>query len=94
MSEYTFKNFNDFFDFLNNNKPHFESTKIQSFLGVVNTFRTTKCGMCKRKNFSLAEETYRNMFTLLSQEDKQKIKTLLNVESVKFYYNDSPMFSF
>jgi len=94
MSEQTFKNFNEFFDFLETNKTHFQSTKILSFLGVVNSFRTTKCGMCKRKNFSLAEETYRNMFTLLSQEEKQKIKTLLNVESVKFFYNEAPMFSF
>jgi len=56
--------------------------------------RTTKCGMCKRKNFNLAEETYRNMFTLLTQEDKNKIKELLNVESVKFFYNEAPMFTF
>lgn len=94
MSEFTFKNFNEFFDFLNTNSKHFESTKIQSFLGVVNTMRSTKCGMCKRKNFNLAEETYRNMFTLLTQEDKNKIKELLSVDSVKFFFNEAPMFTF
>lgn len=94
MSEHIFKNFNEFYDFLNTNNTHFTSTKIQSFMGVVNTARKTSCGMCKRKNFSLADETYRNMFTLLTQEDKQKIKSLLNVDSVKFFQGESPMFNF
>lgn len=94
MSEFTFKNFNEFYDFLNTNNSHFTSTKIQSFMGVVNTARKTSCGMCKRKNINLADETYRNMFTLLTQEDKIKIKELLNVESVKFFFNDAPMFNF
>lgn len=94
MSEFTFKNFNEFYDFLNTNNSHFTSTKIQSFMGIVNTARKTSCGMCKRKNINLADETYRNMFTLLTQEDKIKIKELLNVESVKFFFNDAPMFNF
>jgi len=94
MSEFTFKNFNEFYDFLNTNNSHFTSTKIQSFMGVVNTARKTSCGMCKRKNINLADETYRNMFTLLTQEDKIKIKELLNVDSVKFFFNDAPMFNF
>ena len=94
MSEFAFKNFNEFYDFLNTNNSHFTSTKIQSFMGVVNTARKTSCGMCKRKNINLADETYRNMFTLLTQEDKIKIKELLNVESVKFFFNDAPMFNF
>lgn len=50
--------------------------------------------MCKRKNITLADETYRNMFTLLTQEDKNQIKSLLNVDSVKFFFNESPMFTF
>ena len=82
MSEHTFKNFNELYDFLNTNSSHFTSTKILSFMGVVGTARKTSCGMCKRKNFNIADETYRNMFTLLTQEDKLKIKSLLNVESV------------
>lgn len=94
MSEFTFKNFNEFYDFLNTNNSHFTSTKIQSFMGIVNTARKTSCGMCKRKNINLADETYRNMFTLLTQEDKLKIKELLNVESVKFFFNEAPMFTF
>lgn len=94
MSEFTFKNFNEFHDFLDTNSSHFTSTKIQSFMGVVKTARRTGCGMCKRKNFGIAEETYRNMFTLLTQEDKVKIKELLNVESVKFFFNEAPMFTF
>lgn len=94
MSEHTFKNFNEFYDFLEINNAHFTSTKIQSFLGVVKTARKTSCGMCKRKNFNIADETYRNMFTLLTQEDKVKIKELLNVVTVKFFLNDAPMFAF
>ena len=94
MSEYTFKNFNELYDFFNTNSSHFTSTKILSFMGVVGTARKTSCGMCKRKNFNIADETYRNMFTLLTQEDKLKIKEILNVGTVKFFLNDSPMFSF
>lgn len=94
MSEFTFKNFNEFYDFLNTNNSHFTSTKIQSFMGIVNSARKTSCGMCKRKNINLADETYRNMFTLLTQEDKIKIKELLNVETVKFFLNEAPMFNF
>jgi hypothetical protein len=94
MSEYTFKNFNELYDFLETNNSHFTSTKIQSFMGVVKTARKTSCGMCKRKNFNIADETYRNMFTLLTQEDKVKIKELLNVTAVKFFLNDAPMFTF
>jgi len=94
MSEHTFKNFNEFYDFLKTNESHFTNTKIQSFMGVVNTARKTSCGMCKRKNITLADETYRNMFTLLTQEDKNQIKSLLNVDSVKFFFNESPMFTF
>jgi hypothetical protein len=94
MSEHTFKNFNEFYDFLATNNSHFTSTKIQSFMGVVHTARKTSCGMCKRKNFNIADETYRNMFTLLTQEDKQMIKSLLNVDSVKFFMNEAPMFTF
>ena len=94
MSEHTFKNFNELYDFLNTNISHFTITKILIFMGVVGTARKTSCGMCKRKNFNIADETYRNMFTLLTQEDKQKIKSLLNVDSVKFFQNESPMFNF
>ena len=94
MSEHTFKSFNEFYDFLSTNNSHFTSTKIQSFMGVVSTARKTSCGMCKRKNFNIADETYINMFTLLTQEDKQNIKSLLNVDSVKFFLNESPMFTF
>ena len=94
MSEHTFKNFNELYDFLNTNNSHFTSTKILSFMGVGGTARKTSCGMCKRKNFNIADETYRKMFTLLTQEDKVKIKELLNVDSVKFFQNESPMFNF
>ena len=94
MTEHTFKNFSEFFVFIETNEKDFQSTPIKSFMSYVRAANKTSCGMCKRKNIKLADDTYRNMFTLLSQEDKQKIKTLLNVESVKFFLESAPMFTF
>ena len=94
MSEHTFNNFNEFADFLETNKDYISSTALKSFLDVLRTGRKTSCGACKRKNFQAAEDTYRNLFTIITQEDKQQIKTLLNVESVKFFNNNAPMFTF
>jgi hypothetical protein len=94
MTEHTFNNFSEFADFLSTNVNEFSNSAFTNLIKTVDTARKTNCGACKRKHVNLAEDTYKNLFTLINQEEKQKIKTLLNVESVKFFYNNAPMFTF
>lgn len=94
MTEHSFNNFNEFADFLTLNLSSFDNSAFTNIIKAVEAARKTHCGACKRKNVNIAEENYRNLFTLINQEEKQKIKTILNVESVKFFHKEAPMFTF
>lgn len=94
MTEHSFNNFTEFSDFLSTNINEFSNSAFTNIIKAVDTARKTSCGACKRKHVNVAEETYKSLFTLINQEEKHKIKSLLNVESVKFFYNGAPMFTF
>lgn len=94
MTEHSFKNFNEFADFLTLNLSSFDNSAFTNIIKSVEAARKTNCGACRRKNVNVAEENYKNLFTLINQDEKQKIKTILEVETVKFYHNDAPMFTF
>lgn len=92
MKEFTFKNFQQFADFLENNRDIFKFSPIKGFIDATNTIRKTHCGSCKRRNIEIADSTYRNLFDVLTEIDKENIKNLLNVDNVIFLYEGNPMY--
>ena len=92
--EHVFNDFNEFANFLQDNSQLLNNSALKNFIDVLAKARETNCGMCKRKNIKIAEETYRNLFTIITQEEKVLIKQLLNTNSVKFFYDKAPMFNF
>lgn len=92
MSEHTFNNFREFADFLEQHKDVFKHSPIKGFIDATRQIRTTHCGSCKRRNINIADSTYRKLFEVLTETDKENIKNLLKVETVIFLYEKNPMY--
>lgn len=92
MKEHVFNNFTEFADFLTNHREYFKTSALVSFLDTITLMRRTNCGSCRRQKIEIADSTYRNLFSILSEQDKKNIKLILEVDSVKFYYQKNPMF--
>ena len=92
MNKHTFHSFYEFADFLSSNNEVFKKSPFKGFIDAANKIRTTSCGVCKKRNIDIALNVYKNLMEVLTEQDKENIKNLLEVETVMFLFNGNPMF--
>ena len=92
MSNYTFDSFYQFADFLTEHKEVFKHSPFKGFIDAANKIRSTSCGVCKKRNIDIALNVYQNLMEVLTEQDKENIKNLLEVETVMFLFKGNPMF--